>query len=46
MMVVSMVAGRVTTSTGKYSVFPIVGGALMAVGLFLLAQMDTGTSRG
>lgn len=45
MLVVSMVAGRVTTSTGRYRLFPIVGGALMVVGLFLLAQMDTGTSR-
>ncbi|MFH7593701.1 MDR family MFS transporter [Streptomyces racemochromogenes] len=45
MMVVSLIAGRITTSTGKYKVFPIVGGALMVVGLFLLATMDTGTTR-
>ncbi|MCX4448482.1 MDR family MFS transporter [Streptomyces sp. NPDC087866] len=45
MMVVSLVAGRVTTSTGKYKIFPIVGSILMVVGLFLLAQMDTGTTR-
>ncbi|MFF3326556.1 MDR family MFS transporter [Streptomyces sp. NPDC002889] len=45
MLVVSMIAGRVTTSTGKYRIFPIVGGGLMVAGLFLLAQMDTGTSR-
>ncbi|MFD4583414.1 MDR family MFS transporter [Streptomyces sp. NPDC058423] len=45
MMVVSLIAGRVTTSSGKYKIFPIIGGALMVVGLFLLAQMDTGTSR-
>ncbi|MYV52926.1 MDR family MFS transporter [Streptomyces sp. SID3212] len=45
MMVVSLIAGRVTTSTGKYRIFPILGGALMTVGLFLLAQMDTETSR-
>ncbi|WP_432059271.1 MDR family MFS transporter [Streptomyces sp. S1] len=45
MMVVSLVAGRVTTSTGKYKVFPIAGGALMTAGLFLLSTMDTGTSR-
>ncbi|MEV0324256.1 MDR family MFS transporter [Streptomyces sp. NPDC050658] len=45
MMVVSLIAGRVTTNTGRYKVFPIVGGALMVVGLFLLAQMDTETSR-
>jgi EmrB/QacA subfamily drug resistance transporter len=45
MMVVSLVVGRVTTNTGKYKIFPIAGGALITVGLFLLAQMDTGTSR-
>ncbi|MCX4818481.1 MFS transporter [Streptomyces sp. NBC_01142] len=45
MLVVSMFAGRVTTSTGKYRIFPIAGGGLMVAGLFLLAQMDTGTSR-
>ncbi|MFD8570722.1 MDR family MFS transporter [Streptomyces sp. NPDC059639] len=45
MMVVSLVAGRVTTNTGRYKVFPIVGSVLMVGGLFLLAQMDTGTSR-
>ncbi|MGW2340736.1 MDR family MFS transporter [Streptomyces sp. NPDC001661] len=45
MMVVSLIAGRVTTNTGKYKVFPVVGSVLMIAGLFLLAQMDTGTSR-
>ncbi|MET7517863.1 MDR family MFS transporter [Streptomyces sp. NPDC005480] len=45
MMVVSLVAGRVTTSTGKYKVFPLVGSVLMVAGLFLLAQMDTDTTR-
>ncbi|MEU8678912.1 MDR family MFS transporter [Streptomyces sp. NPDC048560] len=44
MMIVSLIAGRVTTSTGKYKIFPIVGSALMVTGLFLLAQMDTGTT--
>ncbi|MEU9371262.1 MDR family MFS transporter [Streptomyces avermitilis] len=45
MLAVSMVAGRVTTNSGKYKVFPIVGSVLMTAGLFLLAQMDTDTSR-
>ncbi|WP_371665422.1 MFS transporter [Streptomyces sp. NBC_01241] len=45
MMVVSLIAGRVTTSTGKYKIFPIVGSALMVTGLFLLSQMDTATTR-
>jgi EmrB/QacA subfamily drug resistance transporter len=45
MMVVSLIAGRVTTSSGKYKIFPIIGSILMVAGLFLLSQMDTGTTR-
>ncbi|MFJ4694468.1 MDR family MFS transporter [Streptomyces sp. NPDC088766] len=45
MLVTSMVAGRITTSSGRYKVFPVLGGALMIVGLYLLSTMDTGTSR-
>ncbi|NDZ79804.1 MFS transporter [Streptomyces sp. SID10853] len=45
MMAVSLVAGRVTTNTGKYKVFPIAGGALMVVGLYLLSTMDVHTTR-
>ncbi|MEW2344418.1 MULTISPECIES: MDR family MFS transporter [Streptomyces] len=45
MLVVSMVAGRVTTNSGRYKVFPLAGGVLIIAGLFLLAQMDTGTTR-
>ncbi|MEU9731868.1 DHA2 family efflux MFS transporter permease subunit [Streptomyces sp. NPDC048002] len=45
MLVTSVVAGRVTTNTGRYKVFPLAGGALMTVGLYLLSTMDTDTSR-
>lgn len=45
MMVVSLIAGRVTTQTGRYKVFPVVGGGLMVLGLYLLSTMDTGTTR-
>ncbi|MEU8521055.1 MDR family MFS transporter [Streptomyces sp. NBC_01216] len=45
MMVVSLISGRVTTMSGRYKIFPILGTALMVTGLFLLARMDTGTSR-
>lgn len=45
MMVVSVVTGRATTKTGKYRAYPIIGGALIPIGLFLLAQMEVGTSR-
>ncbi|MFD9487984.1 MDR family MFS transporter [Streptomyces sp. NPDC059991] len=45
MTVVSLFAGRVTTSTGRYKAFPIVGSILMVTGLYLLSTMDTGTTR-
>ncbi|MFQ6146968.1 MDR family MFS transporter [Streptomyces seoulensis] len=45
MLVVSMIAGRVTTNSGRYKIFPIVGGVLMVVGLYLLSLMDTDTTR-
>jgi MFS family permease len=43
--VTSIVAGQVTTKTGRYKVFPILGGAIMAVGMFLLSGLSTGTTR-
>jgi EmrB/QacA subfamily drug resistance transporter len=45
MMAVSVVAGRVTTATGRYKIFPIIGGGLITVGLWLLSTMDVHTSR-
>ncbi|WP_406095654.1 MDR family MFS transporter [Streptomyces sp. NBC_01013] len=45
MMVVSLIAGRVTTSSGRYKIFPIMGSILMVTGLFLLSRMDTDTTR-
>ncbi|MBC9726689.1 MDR family MFS transporter [Streptomyces sp. TRM68367] len=45
MLVTSVISGRLITSTGRYKIFPILGGALMIVGLYLLSTMDTGTSR-
>ncbi|TGN84107.1 DHA2 family efflux MFS transporter permease subunit [Streptomyces griseoluteus] len=45
MLVTSMVAGRVTTNSGRYKVFPIAGGVLMIIGLYLMSTMDTGTTR-
>jgi EmrB/QacA subfamily drug resistance transporter len=45
MMVVSVITGRAVTATGKYRWYPIIGGAIIPVGLFLLAQMEVGTTR-
>ena len=44
-MVTSVLAGTLTSKTGKYRVFPIVGGILMAVGMYLLSRIGVGTSR-
>ena len=43
--VTSIVAGQVTTKTGRYKVFPILGGGIMALGMFLLTGLGVGTSR-
>ncbi|MGH4035538.1 MDR family MFS transporter [Actinomycetota bacterium Odt1-20B] len=43
--VVSNIAGKVMSKTGKYKIFPVLGGAFLTVGCALLATMDTGTSR-
>jgi EmrB/QacA subfamily drug resistance transporter len=42
--VTSIVAGQVTTRTGRYKVFPIIGGAIMTAGLYLLTGLGIGTS--
>ena len=43
--VTSVLSGQITTRTGKYKVFPILGGGIMAVAMFLLTGLDTGTTR-
>ena len=43
--VTSIVAGQVTTKTGRYKVFPILGGAIMSLGMYLLTGLGVGTSR-
>ncbi len=45
MMIVSVVAGRMTSSTGRYKIFPVIGAPLMAVGLYLLSMVGPDTSR-
>jgi EmrB/QacA subfamily drug resistance transporter len=41
----SVLAGVLTTKTGRYRLFPIVGGAVMAVGMGLLTGLSVTTSR-
>lgn len=40
----SILSGQVVGKTGRYRVFPIVGTALMALGLLLMSTMGHGTS--
>jgi EmrB/QacA subfamily drug resistance transporter len=43
--VTSIVAGQVTTRTGKYKIFPILGGGIMGVAMYLLTGLNIGTTR-
>jgi len=42
--VTSIVGGQVTTRTGRYKIFPILGGGIMALGMYLLTGLDVGTT--
>jgi EmrB/QacA subfamily drug resistance transporter len=41
----TVVSGRIMARTGRYKVFPIIGLALMSVGLVLLSTLDVSSSR-
>src|ERR1700761_5246578 len=43
--VTSMLSGQITTRTGRYKIFPILGGGIMGVAMFLLTSLGTGTTR-
>jgi EmrB/QacA subfamily drug resistance transporter len=43
-LVTSVVVGRTITATGRYRLFPIAGGVIMAVGMGLLTRLDVNTS--
>ena len=45
LLVTSIGSGQVISRTGRYKVFPILGTALMTIGLLLLSGMDASTSR-
>ncbi|QDP94561.1 DHA2 family efflux MFS transporter permease subunit [Microlunatus elymi] len=40
LLICSVAAGQVVGKTGKYKAFPIVGTAVIAIGLFLLSRLD------
>jgi EmrB/QacA subfamily drug resistance transporter len=46
MLTTFILSGRLVSSTGRYKIFPILGCAVMGVGLFLLSRLGTTTSFG
>jgi len=44
LLTMSIVSGQLISRLGRYRVFPIIGTATMAVGLFLLSRLGVGTS--
>lgn len=44
LLIASVFSGNVTSKTGRYRIFPIVGCAVMGVGLYLLSTMGPGTN--
>jgi len=43
LIITSMVSGTIVGQTGRYKPFPILGGLVTAIGMFLLASMDAST---
>ncbi|MFJ9819225.1 MFS transporter [Streptomyces sp. NPDC101151] len=41
----SIIGGQLISHTGRYKLFPLLGGALAAVGMWLLSRLDAGTPR-
>ena len=46
LLITSIVSGQLITRTGRYKPFPIVGTAVMTLGLYLLSTMSPSSSRG
>jgi EmrB/QacA subfamily drug resistance transporter len=44
-MITSLIAGQITTRTGRYKALPILGAAGMALGMYLLSLLGVSTSR-
>ena len=44
MLFTSILSGQLISRIGRYRIFPIVGTAVMALGLFLLSRMHAGTT--
>ncbi|MCW2693780.1 MAG: drug resistance transporter, EmrB/QacA subfamily [Mycobacterium sp.] len=46
LLAASMISGQLISRTGRYKVFPVVGTAVSAVGMYLLSTMNAQTHRG
>jgi EmrB/QacA subfamily drug resistance transporter len=44
LMSMSIVCGQITSRTGRYKIFPIIGSGLTAAGLFMLSRLTADTS--
>ncbi|MYV98246.1 MDR family MFS transporter [Streptomyces sp. SID3343] len=44
LLVTSIVSGQLISRTGRYKIYPILGTAVMAVGMFLMSRMDEYTT--
>ena len=44
LLITSIGTGQIVSRTGRYKIFPMVGTAVMTVGLFLLSRLGVGTS--
>ncbi|OEV13785.1 hypothetical protein AN219_28765, partial [Streptomyces nanshensis] len=44
-VVSSLLSGQLITRTGHYKIFPVLGCALSAEGMWLLSKLDADTSR-
>ncbi|MGW8353205.1 MFS transporter [Streptomyces wedmorensis] len=44
-VVASVVSGRLISRTGRYKVYPVAGGAVSVLGMWLLSRMDADTPR-
>ncbi|WUW00866.1 MFS transporter [Streptomyces sp. NBC_01471] len=42
-VIASIVSGQLTSRTGRYKIFPVLGSAISAVGMWLLSRLETDT---
>nr|WP_256341649.1 MFS transporter [Streptomyces sp. TLI_105] len=44
-VIASVVSGQLISRTGHYKIYPVIGGAVSVLGMWLLSRMDTDTPR-